>query len=86
MNFDRVVVFFILPVSWLETRLEIFQIGTYSISEAASDSKMPKNDKKQNFGKMAKTTFFPCFEATCSFSEAASNSKTLKMIEKPEIW
>ena len=48
---------------------------TCSIFEAASDSKLPKNDKTLNFDKMAKNNVFSCFEATCSISEAASDSK-----------
>ena len=44
-------------------RLEIIQIRTYSISEAANDSKMLKNDKKLNFGKMVKKNVFFMFRS-----------------------
>ena len=86
INFKHVVVFFILPVSWLETRnyyrLESIQIRTYSISEAASGSKMPKNYKKQNFGEMSKNNvFFMLRSHLFDFRSRQWLKKCLKMIK-----
>ena len=90
INFKHVVVFFILPVSWLETRnyyrLESIQIRTYSISEAASGSKMPKNYKKQNFGEMSKNNvFFYVSKPPIRFPKPPMTQKMLKNDKKPKF-
>ena len=109
-------------IKWPKTTFFSCYEDIRSISEAASDSKMSKNDKTPNFDKMAKnnvffhvskppvrfpkppatqkclkmlkrrilikwpkTTFFSCFEATCSISEAASDSKMSENDKAPNF-
>jgi len=63
-------------IKWPKTTFFSCFEAAYSFSEAASDSKMLKNDKKnRNLIKWPKTTFFSCFEAAYSFSEATKIRK-----------